>query len=94
MKTGGLEGELLGGDSELKQQCRDFIVPVQPTEIDHIADHLERVLRSHSVETLEKVRSQLVYNFGQAGNVAARQLAELYAVEKTGASISTREVHT
>lgn len=93
MKIGGLEGELLGGDSELKQQCHDFIVPVQPTEIDHIADHLERVLRSHSVETLEKVRSQLVYNFGQAGNVAARQLAELYAVEKTGASISTSKVH-
>ncbi|WP_143434166.1 hypothetical protein [Hydrogenophaga sp. H7] len=93
MKTGGLEGELLGGDSELKQLCRDFIVPVQPTEIDHITDHLEKVLRSHSVETLEKVRSQLVYNFGQAGDVAARQLAELYAVEKTGASIGTREVH-
>jgi CDP-Glycerol:Poly(glycerophosphate) glycerophosphotransferase len=93
MKSGGLEGELLGGDSELKQQCRDFIVPVQPADIDQIADHLDRVLRSHSIEALEKVRDQVIYNFGRAGDVAARQLEELYTIEKAKDSLDAREAH-
>ncbi len=79
---GGLEGEVLGGDSELKLRCSEFIVPIDPTEIERVTDHLERVLTNHSPERLRRVRDELVYNFSSGADVAARQLGELYDVEK------------
>lgn len=78
MAAGGLEGELLGGDSELKERCKEFIVPVAPAEIANIVAHLERLLAGHSPGRIAEVRSQLVYNFGAAGEVAAEQLAQIY----------------
>lgn len=79
---GGLEGELLGGDSDLKQACRDFIVPVPPAEIGRISDHLASVLARHSRERLAEARDRLVYNFGTASSVAADQVAAIYRAEK------------
>lgn len=90
MKMGGLEGELLGGDSDLKQQCSDFIVPVQPSEMERIVEHLDRALSNHSVTRIEEVRRRLVYHFGYASNVAAQQLEDIYYREK--ALHSPREV--
>jgi CDP-glycerol glycerophosphotransferase (TagB/SpsB family) len=75
MAAGGLEGELLGGDSELKERCAEFIVPVLPSEMPNIADHLSRALAAHSRRRLAEVRSELVYNFGTASAVAADQLS-------------------
>lgn len=75
MAAGGLEGELLGGDSELKERCAEFIVPVQPSEMPNIVDHLARAMAAHSRARLAQVRSELVYNFGVASTVAAEQLA-------------------
>jgi hypothetical protein len=75
--VGGLEGELLGGKSELKDRCADFIVPVPPAEMPHIVQHLERALAGHSVERLRQVRGELVYNFGAASRVVATQIAEI-----------------
>jgi hypothetical protein len=80
--SGGLEGEVLGGDSELKERCRDFILPVPPGEIGNIAAHLERVLANHSPERIAAERSRLIYNFGTASEVAAEQLAGIFAREK------------
>lgn len=94
MKMGGLEGELLGGDSELKQQCSDFIVPVLPIEIDEIADHLEKVLENHSVSKLEEIRNTLIYNFGGAGNIAAQQIKQIYQQERGQAQALLAEVST
>jgi hypothetical protein len=74
---GGLEGEVLGGDSELKQQCREFIIPVPPSEMPNIVQHLEHTLANHSVARITQARSQLVYNFGRASEVAAEQVAAL-----------------
>jgi hypothetical protein len=74
MSAGGLEGELLGGDSELKERCAEFIVPVQPTEMPNIVEHLSRAMAMHSRRRLAEVRSELVYNFGSASVVAADQL--------------------
>lgn len=85
LAAGGLEGELLGGDSELKERCRDFIVPVQPAEMPSITAHLERVLAAHDPARIAAVRSQLVYNFGSASEVAAEQLASIFLRERSSA---------
>lgn len=74
MQEGGLEGEVLGGDSELKEACSEFIVPVPPSEMSNIVAHLERALKDHSAERIAKLRAQLIYNFGKASRVAADQL--------------------
>jgi hypothetical protein len=84
--VGGLEGELLGGKSELKDQCADFIVPLPPAQMSDIVTHLERVLALHSPARLRQVRGELVYNFGDASRVAAKQLAEILHAEQQRAA--------
>jgi hypothetical protein len=87
--AGGFEGDLLGGDSELKDRCREFIVPIPPAEIPNIVAHIGRTLENHSVERLADVRAQLVYNFGKASEVAAGQLAEILAREQSASQLDT-----
>lgn len=86
LQLGGLEGELLGGDSELKQRCAEFIVPVPPDQITHIVTHLEQVLAGHSAERLRQVRNELVYHFGSASRIAAAQIAEILRAEDARAA--------
>lgn len=81
LEPGGLEGELLGGESELKQRCAEFIVPLHGSRIGTVADELARVLREHSPERLRSVRDELIYNFGNASDVAASQIAQIYRRE-------------
>lgn len=83
LAVGGLEGELLGGDSELKERCRDFIVPIPPTEMPNIVEHIGRTLANHAVSRITDVREELVYNFGTASEAAADQLAAIYQRERT-----------
>ena len=78
MVSGGLEGEVLGGDSDLKEACREFIVPVPPSEMPNIATHLARTLAEPRKERIVEVRERLVYNFDRAGQVAGDQIADLY----------------
>jgi hypothetical protein len=75
--VGGLEGEILGGDSDLKQRCSEFIVPMPPSEMANVVRHLENTLANHSAARIAQVRTQLVYNFGRAGEAAADQLAAI-----------------
>lgn len=77
-RTGGLEGELLGGDSELKERCKAFIVPIPPSEIGNIVAHLERTLSQHAVSQIEQTREELVYCFGHAAETAAEQIGQIY----------------
>lgn len=74
---GGLEGELLGGDSELKNRCRAFIVPVPPEHMDTIADRIGGALRDYDRQRMLETRRASVYHFGQAGRVAAEQILEI-----------------
>ena len=74
---GGLEGELLGGDSELKQRCREVIVTVPPSQINALAERIDAVLVSYSRDKLEAIRGDVTYNFGRAGKVAAHQIEEI-----------------
>lgn len=74
---GGFEGHLLGGDSELKEQCREFVVPVPPSEIDKLCELIAAALQEHSRHRIAEVRDSLVYNFGSAAPTAARQLQEI-----------------
>lgn len=80
--TAGLEGELLGGDSELKDACRDFIVPIAPEAMGEVVSHLRSVLAGHRRERIVEVRDRLVYNFGIASRVAAEQIAEIYREQR------------
>jgi hypothetical protein len=73
----GLEGELLGGESELKQRCREFIVPILPSEMDGVLEAIDKALREHSRERIVEVREKTVYNFGHASEVAAAQIREI-----------------
>ncbi|MDP2228056.1 MAG: CDP-glycerol glycerophosphotransferase family protein [Moraxellaceae bacterium] len=81
-RLGGLEGEVLGGGSELRRLCADFIVPMPPSEMPEILIHLERTLAGHSATRLVEVRGQVVYNFDTASEIAANQLEEIYQCEK------------
>ena len=82
LAVGGLEGELLGGDSELKDRCRDFIVPIPPGEMPNIVDHISHTLANHVASRIADVRDALVYNFGTASDVAADQLAGILERER------------
>jgi hypothetical protein len=81
LELGGLEGELLGGDSDIKLRCAEFIVPVPADQMPGIVTHIERVLANHSVGGLIRTRRELVYNFGTASAVAAQQIAEIFQRE-------------
>jgi hypothetical protein len=85
LKLGGLEGELLGGDSEVKQRCSEFIVPVPPEEMPRIAQRLRQTLESHAVERLRAVRGELIHHFGSAAEVAATQLISILAQQRAAA---------
>ena len=77
-EPGGLEGEVLGGESELKQRCREFIVPLPGERIGEVAGELARVLDAYSPDHLRRVRDELVYNFGRASEVLATQIEQLF----------------
>jgi hypothetical protein len=87
---GGLEGELLGGDSDLKERCRDFIIPLPPAEVSNIVGHIQRTLAGHSTTRLAAVREELVYNFGTATRAAADQLAAIYRREQSDSKVNIR----
>jgi hypothetical protein len=75
--VGGLEGYMLGGDSELKELCREFIAPVPPSQVDELPELITAAVQRHSRPRIAKVRDDLVYNFANAGPTAARQLQEI-----------------
>jgi CDP-glycerol glycerophosphotransferase (TagB/SpsB family) len=74
----GMDGQLFGGLSTLQSRSSKFIVPVAVEEFDSLGDRLAELLDRDRRE-LAKVRDGLVYNFGQAGRAAARQLSEILA---------------
>ncbi len=78
---GGLEGHLLGGDSELKDRCRQFIIPIPPSEIDRIAEAVGDALSSNRRERIVGVRERTVFNYPGAGAVAADQIVEILACQ-------------
>ena len=82
LEPGGLEGELLGGESEVKQRCGEFIVPLPGTRIAEVAEELSRVLAAHSPQRLRQVRDELVYHFGHASEVASHQLLDIFRREQ------------
>jgi hypothetical protein len=90
MLNGGLEGEVLGGDSELKEACKDFIVPIPPSEMPRLPGHLERVLAGHRRGRIVEVRNWLVYNFGSASQVAADQIADIFRLHRSFERLDTR----
>jgi len=83
---GGLEGELLGGESEIKEACKEFIVPVDPEKMHSIVSHIRHVLDGYSGDRIVDVRNRLIYNYGLASEVAAAQIADIYQRHRATAS--------
>ncbi|MBD9369456.1 CDP-glycerol glycerophosphotransferase family protein [Xanthomonas sp. XNM01] len=81
MELGGLEGELLGGDSELRQACADFIVSIDPAAIGDVASLVERTLSSVTPGRIADVRDALVYRFADGGAAVAAHLLEIHQRE-------------
>lgn len=78
---GGLEGAVLGGKSELRDLCREVIVPISPEQMPEIADFIEDALAQHDPQRVQPLREQAVYNFGNSSEVAARQIEEILACQ-------------
>ncbi len=74
---GGLEGQLLGGESTLKELCRDFIIPLPPSEIRNLPERIGSVLEKPLSGRITEVRDEVIFNFGRAGPVAASQIQEI-----------------
>lgn len=74
---GGLEGALLGGTSELREACKSFIVPAAADRIDHLDEYIAEALADGKEARIAEVRRSLIFNFGNAGDVAAKQLSTL-----------------
>jgi hypothetical protein len=72
----GLEGHLLGNTASLKELCSDFVVAVPPSLMENLADTIERILHQGLKKRIAEKRDEIVYNFGHAGAVAARQIEE------------------
>ncbi|MDR2332933.1 MAG: CDP-glycerol glycerophosphotransferase family protein [Burkholderiaceae bacterium] len=79
---GGLEGELLGGGSELLEICKDFIVPIDPSEVSKLKEYLEYHLHSYNRSHMLEIRDSIFFNYGCASKVAAEQLVEIYMNER------------
>lgn len=74
---GGLEGALLGGQSEIAAACSSFIRSVPSEEFDALSDRVAEALASISPGAIAAIREQLVYNFGHSAAVAAEQLHDI-----------------
>lgn len=77
MGHGGLEGALLGGHSELRELCKDFIVPIPEDRMPFLADEVDAALARVRPERIAEVRAQVVYAFGNAASTTAEQIVEV-----------------
>lgn len=78
---GGMEGQLIGGRSELRDRCREFLIPVRARDLDRLSDRIQEVLtarRGLSREIL-RVRDETVFHVGRAAPVAAHQIEGILA---------------
>jgi hypothetical protein len=75
--VGGLEGNFLRDVVSLRELCGAFIVGIKPAEMDSLADVIESTLGQDLPRRITEIREDLVYNWGTAGSVAARQIEEL-----------------
>lgn len=74
---GGLEGAVLGGSSELREACREFIVSASADRIDDLTEHVSTALAAGMKERIVAARTELIFNYGRAGEVAAGQLSDI-----------------
>lgn len=77
--VGGLEGHLLRDVPSLRQLCSDFVEVVPPSEVPRLPERIAEALSRSSAERIARGREAFVYNYGQAGAVAARQIEEILA---------------
>lgn len=73
----GLEGFHLHDVPSLRERCSDFVVALRPSEIDLLPDKIDETLRRDLPGRIVEARRELVFNFGSAGEAAARQIEEI-----------------
>ena len=74
---GGLEGAVLGGASELREACHEFIVSASPERLDDLGDYVATALARGMKDRIVASRAELIFNYGHAGDVAADQLSKI-----------------
>ncbi len=74
---GGLEGALLGGKSELRELCREVIVPIPEARMAHIADEVDAALGRALSTRIAEVRDHVVYQYGNAASASAGQIVDI-----------------
>jgi hypothetical protein len=73
----GFDGFLLKKESEIKERSKDFIYTIKPENFINLEHAINIALQNFSVETVRRIRNELIFNFGRAGEVAAQQIMEI-----------------
>ena len=73
----GFEGHFLRDVPTLQDRCKEFIVAIPPSEMDHLVDRIEEVLGRNLRERIVEARKELVYNFGNAAPATAARIEQV-----------------
>ena len=77
MEMEAFEGHYLQGKSEIAEVCREFLTPVKPESFDELENIVFECIEEFSVAKMRSAREQLLYHFGNSGEVAATQIVEI-----------------
>jgi hypothetical protein len=73
----GLEGHFLRDVVTLRERCADFIVGLPQSEMSKLVKTIGTVLEQDLPKHIVEARGELIYNFGDAGSVAAEQIEDI-----------------
>lgn len=71
------EGHLLGHQSRIAEKCAEFIVEIPIEEFDTLEERIGDILSEYSVETVRRIRDELIYHFGHASEAIAKNIKEI-----------------
>lgn len=76
-ELGGFEGAILNKQSEIAKICEGFIVSMSFGDLSQFDKQVEDVIANFSLALMRKVRGDLIYNFGYAGEKIAEKISEI-----------------
>ena len=74
---GSFEGHHFGHASEIAEKCGDFIVGVKIEDFHRLDERIDEILGRFSVETVRRIREELIYNYAKASQTIASHIAEI-----------------
>jgi hypothetical protein len=73
----GFDGFLLQSESQVKEKSKDFIHTIKPENFNDIENTINEALKNFSVDIVRRVRQEFIFNFGNAGGIAAQQIMDI-----------------